>query len=737
MDDTLIRLNGKPVHIVFRNESTCYTVMRFRINDETEKCITVAGIFASVETDTLYDIYGHYVEHPRYGMQFAAERYEKPLPDERESIVRYLSGIQFPGIGRKTAELVADSLGDGCIRLIRENPSVLSSLPLSEKQAAAIRQGIAASEDGMDQLVQFLQVHGIGMRNLIRLNRAYGNEALSRLRENPYRVIEECDGFGFATADRIAMSLGFRKDDERRLYAFLIALAMDLCVRDGDSFVLHDRLASEYVRRADPAGGSFESVLDRAVLNRRLVREDDRIYPVSQYDAETDISTFLQGFPYRTAEKPDEQSVSDTMTETEKAFGIRYDDTQKKAIESFFRYPFLIITGGPGTGKTTVVRAMVHMFRQLYPELRILCAAPTGRAAKRLSEMTETPAATIHSLLQWDLETNTFGRNAEHPLEEDLVIIDEFSMVDAWLFANLLRASRNVRRFCIIGDEDQLPSVGPGSVLRDLAACGEFPIIRLNHIYRQADGSDVIQLAHEIRKGEAHLEELTHDVAFFPCREQEIRKYVLAVVNDAVSKNYSINDIQVLSPMYKGAAGIDTLNNALQECFNPPAPMKKEIRAGYTVFREGDKILQLKNQPDDGVYNGDIGILEEIEDAAMRDDRKTALIVNFQDNYVEYTQDNWNHITLAYCISVHKAQGSEYPIVILPFSRTHSIMMQRKLIYTAVTRARRSLVMLGDPDVFAAGIAAAERHERATTLQEKLRTALASDIDAAFDAYEQ
>lgn len=733
MSENCIRLNGRPVHIVFRNESTFYTVMRFRINDETEKTITVAGIFADVELDTNYNIYGHYVEHPRYGLQFAAESYEKPLPSEREGVIRFLSGSRFPGIGKKAAEGIVDVLGEDCIRKIREDASVLDAASLTDRQKMTLIEGLKDADDGMEQLIRFLQVHGIGMRNLVRLNRTYGREALSRLKENPYRVIEECDGFGFATADKIAMSLGFAKDDQRRLYAFLVSLVMDLCVRSGDSYVLYGTLAEEYTRRTRGLPADFDEILDEAVIRQQLVREEDRIYPVTQHDAEKEICSFLQGFPYRMLDPVDDDVLDSGMKSLQKSLGIRYDDTQMEAVDSFFRYPFLIVTGGPGTGKTTVVNAMVKLFRLLYPSCGIVCAAPTGRAAKRLAEMTESPSATIHSLLQWDLESNRFGRNEEHPITEELLIIDEFSMVDAWLFSNLLKASRNVRKICIIGDEDQLPSVGPGCVLRDLIACGQFPVIRLDHIYRQESGSDVIALAHEIRSGSADLSAFTHDVAFFSCREAEIRRYVLAVVQDAVSKNYTMNDIQVLSPMYKGAAGIDTLNSALQEFFNPPDAAKAEVRHGYTVFREGDKILQLKNQPDDGVYNGDIGVLEEIEDASVREDHKTALIVSFQDTYVEYTQDNWNNITLAYCISVHKAQGSEYPIVIMPFSRSHTIMMQRKLIYTAVTRARRSLVMIGDREVFEKGIATTERHERATTLQQRLKEAMNTDIDAVFD----
>ena len=721
MSEPLVRLNGKPVHIVFRNESTFYTVMRFRINDKHEKVITVSGIFASIEKDTLYNIYGHYVNHPRYGMQFAAESYEKPLPDDRDSIVRFLSSSQFPGIGKKTAEMVADALGNDCITLLKEKPELLDSIGLNEKQIASFKEGIATMDDSMEQLIRFLNIHGIGIRNLSRLNHTYGKEALSVLKENPYRIIEECDGIGFATADKIAMNLGFSENDERRLYAYLVSLVMDMCVREGDSYIELEALRMQFEKKIRGLTASFDDLLYKAVLNRQLIQEENRIYPVTQFEAETEIAHFLQGFPYKLLEPCDKDLLKQYLEQLEKASAITYDETQKQAIYAFFEHPLLIVTGGPGTGKTTVVQAMVKLFQLLYPSSNIICAAPTGRAAKRLYEVTGAPSSTIHSLLQWDLESNHFGKDRDNPLSEDLLIIDEFSMVDAWLFSRLALASHNIKKICIIGDEDQLPSVGPGSVLRDLIGSEQFPLIRLDHIYRQSSGSDVITLAHDIHDGKVNLDALKTNVAFFNCPDEMIATNAVTVVNDAINKNYNINDIQVLSPMYKGAAGIDTLNTSLQEAFNPPDITKKEVRYGYTIFREGDKILQLKNQPDDNVFNGDIGILEAIEDAKERDDHKTTIIVNFQENYVEYNQDNWNNITLAYCISVHKAQGSEYPIVIMPFSRAHTIMLQKKLIYTAVTRARRSLVLLGNKEAFEKGVEAVERHTRATTLVKRLK----------------
>lgn len=732
MEENLIRLNGKFIYILFHSEETLYTVGKFRINDERERTITVTGSISDVRTDILYNITGRYVEHPRYGMQFAMDTYEIPLPEEKEGIIRYLSGIQFAGIGKKTAEKIVEALGEECLNLLREDISVLRTVPgITDKQYNAIEEGLKKEDNGMEELVRFLNVHGVGIRNLVRLNKAYGKNALDKIKENPYRVIDEVDGFGFATADKIGMNLGIAADDERRLYALLVASCMDLCMSTGNSYARIEALMSHFEKKTRGLSYDFDELLNLAVKNIALIVEDNRVYPSTQHEAERSAARFLAGFPYHDMEPSDEDQLEEYLEHIQDDLEIEYDEIQKKAIMEIFDSPVMIMTGGPGTGKTTVVKAMVKLFAKVYPSSIIMCAAPTGRAAKRLSELTGTDAATIHSILKWDLETNTFGRNSEDPLNADLLIIDEFSMVDVWLFYNLLKACVNVKRICIIGDENQLPSVGPGCVLRDLIASECFPVIRLNHIYRQEEGSGVIALAHDINTGEP--QQSYPDTAFFEVRRADIRQAVLNIVEDALNKGYSLDDIQVLSPMYNGAAGIDVLNNALQECFNPPDDTKAQVRIGYTVFREGDKILQLKNQPDDDVYNGDIGVLAEIIDARYSESRKTTLICDFQGTFVEYNQDNWNNISLAYCISVHKSQGSEYPIVIMPLTYQMSIMLQRRLIYTGVTRARKAIIILGELGAFYKGCGILDRSPRETTLKDRIRMYLKPEGDDETD----
>lgn len=717
----LVTLNGKFTHIIYRNDANFFTISKFRINDERGHNITVTGTISEMEVGVVYDIQGTYVEHPKYGVQFKLLTCSRPLPAEQEGIIRYLSSSKFPGIGKKMAETIVNALGKDCLKEIKENPDILLHVPkITKKQYDSIVKGVQEEDSGLQELVQFMNIHGIGNRNLSKISETYGKDALFKIKENPYQLVEDIDGIGFKTADEIGMSLGFDKNDPKRIHAFLVSLVNEMTMNAGDSYIQRETLEASFLKKTRGLDVSFDDVLEDCILSHSLICEEDHIYPKAQYEAERTIADYLKNFPYSKLPPYDKDLLKQYLDNIQKENNITYDASQIEAIENFFENPFFIMTGGPGTGKTTVVKALVTLFHLLYPEAEIVCVAPTGRAAKRLAELTETKASTIHSLLQWNLNTNEFNKNEDDPIYADLLIIDEFSMVDTYLFSNLLKASRHVKKICIIGDEDQLPSVSPGSVLRDLIASEVFPLTRLHHIYRQKEGSGVIALAHDIREGNVDFSRYTKDVSFIETDTVNIKNAVIQIVQSALDKNYSFDDIQVLSPMYASNAGITILNNALQEKFNPPSFDKKEVRHGYMTFREGDKILQLKNQTEDDVYNGDIGNLVEIIDASEMDDHKTTIVVDFQGNFVEYKPEDFINITLAYCISVHKSQGSEYPIVIMPFTPQHTYMLQKRLIYTACSRSARSLILVGEKQSFLNGIFR-ESRGRLTGLKDLLK----------------
>lgn len=719
MDD-LITLKGRISYILFSNESNYYTVAKFNVIDGDVSEIVITGMLPNIEKNHIYEVRGNYVEHPKYGYQFNVLSFQEPLPTQIDGIIRYLSSERFEGIGKKKAEKIVTLLGEDCLTLIKDNPDVLTEVvKLKEKDINVILNGLKDDDSGLQALIQFMNLHGLSTRSLTKIKQKYGNDALNVLKEDPYQVCIEVDGFGFESADKLGMSLGFKKDSEKRVQAYLITLLDSLCMHTGNTCILKDELQKEFMKKTKEYQIDFETLLNECVTKGYIQQDEEKIYPCEQFEAETFIAKFLLNYPYTYLDKIDRSLFLQYLEDLQKDIGIVYDVTQIQALETFFDEPFLIMTGGPGTGKTTVVKAMVTLFRMLYPEKEVMCAAPTGRAAKRLSELTGSKSYTIHSLLQWNLDSNEFKKNEQEPLTCDLLIIDEFSMVDNYLFYNLLKASRHIKKICIIGDEDQLPSVSPGSVLRDLIRTNIFPLVRLNHIYRQKEGSEVISFAHDIRKNDIDLSRYHEDISFFETDEINIKNAILQVVERAIQKGYNMEDIQVLSPMYKGSGGIDVLNVALQQKFNPKDSFKNEIKSGFTTFREGDKVLQLKNQTEDDIYNGDIGEIIEIIPSIESEDRKTTIVVDFQGNIIEYKPENFQNITLAYCISVHKSQGSEYPIVILPIQKQHFRMLSKKLIYTAITRSRRSLVMIGNEEVLKEACHTIDRQVRKSFLSER------------------
>ncbi len=716
-----MQITGQFVKVIYRG-SNGYTVAVFELDNRMEEEITVTGYFPQTDKDSVYNLYGDYVEHPRYGMQFAVEQIEKrPLNDEA-NLIRYLSGTQFKGIGPKYAEVLVAALGNDIINRIRENPSVLDDVPkMTMKRKLSILAGL---ESDSDSNYFFLTNNHLSMKMIMKLEGVYGPQLMQKVMENPYQMIADVNGIGFQTADRFAQSIGFPVDHPYRLAALISNHLLQWCIQSGDSYMEYDEFCTRLNDVMDTENYDLEQLLEMLRESRQIVLEEDRVYPVSQYDSEEYIARYLSMFPQEPFASVDREEIVRGIEEIEQEIGITYQDRQKEAIEAFFEEDLMILTGGPGTGKTTIVRGMVKLCRRLFPQYSITLCAPTGRASKRLAELTDCEARTVHSLLKWDKETGHFSKNEDDPVNVDLLIIDECSMVDQWVFYNLLKAGKFFKKIILIGDPEQLPSVGIGSVLQDMMDSGLFRIVSLEKIYRQQEGSDIISLAYDIKHDICDDVTGENDIRFFECEQAQIRNLTLQVVEKALDSYGSLYDgfmnVQVLAPIYRTANGIDAMNLALQAKFNPPSKEKRELTVGYRTYREGDKILQLKNQPDDDVYNGDIGILIEIIFAREDINHQNRMVVDFDGIMVEYTSETFPNITHAYCVSVHKAQGSEYPIVILPVSFQYGIMLQKRLLYTAVTRANRSLIMIGQKEAFLKGVANTEYQARHTTLRQRL-----------------
>lgn len=718
-----MELTGQFTKILFYKKENGYAVALFLPSPAKDNdLIVVTGFFGEIKLQENYCLNGTYIDHPKYGIQFKTDSFNILKVADEQWLIRFFSGPFFKGIGKKYAKTIVDTLGADAIKLIRINNDILDNVPqMNNKRKKAIIEGIMKENDDD---TAFLLGHHFSMPDIIRLKNNYQSELMTVLYDNPYQIISKNSGLGFAKVDKFALSIGIKEDNFYRLCAFSDSLLMDLCMKTGDSYCDITEFRKYLKKGINEFNIDIQQIINNLCSERRAVIEENRIYPISQYDSERFISNYLTDFPMQSLEKADNELLFEEIHNLQKNMAIIYQEKQLQAIMSFFENDILIITGGPGTGKTTIVSAMLKLCDKIYPQYNISLLAPTGRAAKRLSQLTGCEAKTIHSILLWDKETGKFAKDEKNPITSDILIIDEFSMVDQYLFYSLLRAASYCRKIVIIGDSDQLPSVAMGSVLRDLIASDLFKTIKLDKIYRQKEGSDIISLAYDIKNNAVKDIPVKNDIRFFQCDPYMIEHILIQVVDKALkcyeTAQEGFMNVQVLAPKHSGINGIDRLNKILQQEFNPADENKKELSLGYRIFRENDKVLQLKNQPDDDVYNGDIGIIKEIIFAQEDFNNLNRIIVDFDGRIVEYNNDNFSNITHAYCMSVHKAQGSEYPIVILPISNEYSIMLQKRLIYTAVTRAYKSLIFIGQKQAFYKGINTIEHYDRKTTLKERL-----------------
>ena len=720
----MIEYTGYIKKIRFYSESSNYIVALIEVEQE-DKLITMNGYMNNFNDYEKYAFIGDYEIHPKYGKQFKLSEYRIIYAKESEEIIKYLSSPLFKGIGKALATQIVNTLGEECLEKIKEDKHNLDLVRgMTEKRREIIYKALT-NGDYDQEVMQFFMGHGISLKNLGLIQAYYQEKTLEILQNNPYQLVEDIDGIGFKTADELALKTGGTLDNPNRIKAGIIYSIKQYGFNTGSTYCYLDEIKimfSKIIYNIEEV--SFNEYLDELIDEGLIIQRGDKYYYFEMDEAEKNIAEYLKIRINKPDELFDEKEVERLLTNYEKTQGICYAAKQKEALNYFLKSSCMILTGGPGTGKTTIVQALLKVYSVLYPDDRIGLVAPTGRAAKRLTELTGIYACTIHRLLKWDLHSNTFAMNKSNPLDLDVLIIDEFSMVDCLLLSKLFEAGRGINKVLFIGDYHQLPSVAPGNILQDLMEAG-VKTIELDEIFRQAKDSGIIQLAHHIIHNEIEnmdLFEQYRDINFFPYINYDVVKNVKIIVKKAIDEGYDTNDIQVLVPMYQGVAGIDALNDALQDVFNPIDEFNDSYQIGRKEYRVGDKILQLKNRPDDDVFNGDIGTLVEICRKDNFEYLQDTLIVDFDGNFVEYTSNTFNTITHAYCMSIHKSQGNEFKIVIMAVLSDYYIMLRRNLLYTAITRAKQSLFILGSSKAFMHGLANYQDSRRKTSLKSRFKT---------------
>ena len=729
-------------HVIFRNDDNGYTVMVLKGMEEEQE-LTCVGTFPAITQGASIEATGNYITHPVYGKQFQISSYTEKMPEDALAMERYLGSGAIKGIGAALAARIVRRFGNDTMRIVEEEPERLAEIKgISEKKALEIAEQMTEKAD-MRRAMVFLQKYGISLNLGAKIYQKYGQSVYGVLQENPYRLAEDISGVGFRIADEIASRIGIHTDSDYRIRSGMLYTLLQAS-GEGHIYLPKEELFSRASRLLGVDVSYMEKHLMDMVVDRKLILKETEegivVYPTQYYYLELNSAKMLCELNILCPE--DEQMMKKRISRIEKETGTELDEMQKQAVASAAQHGLFILTGGPGTGKTTTINAIIRYFEEEGAELRL--AAPTGRAAKRMTEATGYEAQTIHRLLELnglpegeqEGRAVHFDRNSENPLEADVIIIDEMSMVDISLMYSLLLAVTAGTRLILVGDENQLPSVGPGNVLRDIIRSGCFPVVELKKIFRQASESDIVVNAHKINRGEqVTINNKSRDFFFLKRYDADIIiRVVIALIQEKLPRYVDAKpyEIQVLTPMRKGLLGVERLNQILQRYLNPPDEKKKEKEIGQRLFREGDKVMQVKNNyqleweslgrykiPVDkgvGVFNGDTGIMTEINEFA-----ETAT-VEFEDGrQAQYSFKQLEELELAYAVTIHKSQGSEYPAVILPILSGPRMLMNRNLLYTAVTRARKCVTVVGSENTFAEMIRNEKQQQRYSSLDKRIR----------------
>ena len=711
---------GKKIYL----SDNSYGVYLFKVKENdiddkyNNKTITITGFFYDFVEDLDFSLIGVISKHSKYGEQFNVESYQKIIPEDKNSIVKFFTSDLFKGIGETKASKIYEILGDKAIDLIKEDNSVLDKVSsLTSKNKALIISKLQELNSSSDTILRLTDI-GFTVKDATMIYKYYREKTIDIVNLDIYNLFYDLDKISFNKVDGIARRNNIELDDKKRVKAGIVYSMMLLASEKGDTYSSYEEIYRmlRVVINYQVELNYFEEILELLVKELKIIKCDNEFYQLDIYDKAD--NTIVKRLTYLNNKEDVIYKKNNILTKIDKfeeKNKIKYDKKQKLAIQNAFLKNILIITGGPGTGKTTIIKSIVSLYKEIFHDIdEVALLAPTGRASKRIMEQTLERASTIHRFLKWNKDTNRFQVNEFNKSDVKFVIIDEFSMVDSLLFESLLNGLKYDTRIVLVGDFNQLPSVGAGNVLKDLIESDVFPIIKLDRLYRQDDDSNIITLAYDINKQEIDysLFNKNEDLLFYMSDSMRIKENLVEIVNEYKKIDY--HDFQIMAPIYKTLNGIDNLNKLVQDIFNPESSRKNEIVIYDTIYREGDKVLQLMNMPDDNVYNGDIGIISEI------DNIKREVTINYDGNIVTYTPSTFSNFTLGYVISIHKSQGSEFKTVLIPILKEYGRMLYQKLIYTGVTRSKKKLILVGEKEAFDFAVCNSQNEFRKTNLKDKI-----------------